>query len=393
MKPRKIIYKSSFILVTVFIACFFSQLLNFSNKVSILAGTIICMGLAVHNKKIGIDWRQILLCISMIFYTISVNRGISWSLVIVMLPVIFCYMGKSLATTDLGNEFIPGVMIAVIVIGYTTHGILNSIIYFKTGFVMGRAWEDIWSHVILPATQHVIYYLPAMAMFFPAIYCFKKRKFIYTGVLIANIFFVYMSLLTLSRTSIVIMVIVLVEEIVLAYVLNRKEKIGKLLYYCIAVLAIMVFLFAVLLIKTDFGQAFLNIMNRNGGILNNIRFKAQIEAVKQLFVYPWGGYHMELAGLEYAHNVWLDMANAAGVIPFFAFCVYTLASIWDLVKMIKDPVVSQEFKYIVSGLYSAFFLYYMVEPALEATVVYLIPWIFLNGMVSGYNIKDNKKEF
>ena len=94
---------------------------------------------------------------------------------------------------------------------------------------------------------------------------------------------------------------------------------------------------------------------------------------------------MELAGLNYAHNVWLDLANAAGVIPFVALVGYTILSFFDLIKLLKSAYVSQGIKYAASGIYLAFVLYYMIEPALEANILYLIPWIYINGIIYGFN--------
>lgn len=126
-------------------------------------------------------------------------------------------------------------------------------------------------------------------------------------------------------------------------------------------------------------------INRDGGILNNIRFKAQINVLKQIFKYPMGGYRMDLCGLSYAHNVWLDLANAAGIIPFMTFVSYTLIVFTELFKMIRSRGMSNEIKYGLSGIWSSFVLYYMVEPALEANVLYLVPWIYINGMICGYD--------
>ena len=92
---------------------------------------------------------------------------------------------------------------------------------------------------------------------------------------------------------------------------------------------------------------------------------------------------MDLYGLEHAHNVWLDIANAAGVIPFFILLMYTIVSIVDMVKFLRNTQVGHELKYIVSGLYISLLLYYMVEPALMANIRFFIPWPYLNGIIRG----------
>ena len=74
--------------------------------------------------------------------------------------------------------------------------------------------------------------------------------------------------------------------------------------------------------------AFVENMGKGGGIINNVRFKAQRMALEQLFVYPMGGRQMEL-GRNYCHNTWLDMANAGGLIPFFSFALHTVYALYE----------------------------------------------------------------
>ena len=97
---------------------------------------------------------------------------------------------------------------------------------------------------------------------------------------------------------------------------------------------------------------------------------------------------MDLAGLNYAHNVWLDMANAAGVIPFVLMLVYTLLGMYDLFFLLRSEKVCQAVKYVISGLWIVMILYYMVEPALESSVQFIVPWTFMNGLIYQYNRRE-----
>ena len=99
---------------------------------------------------------------------------------------------------------------------------------------------------------------------------------------------------------------------------------------------------------------------------------------------------MDLCGLERAHNVWLDIANAAGLIPFFMIVLYTILSVIDLVKFLRNDQIQHELKYMISGLYFALVLYYMVEPALMANNRFFVPWPYLNGIIIGCNIAVEK---
>ncbi len=377
------------------IVCFFVRGPVFTNKLVSLWGIAVCGLLALIQKKLWIDIRELLLAVSFLFYTILTHKNFSWSLDIVLLPIVFALMGKYMTCSfsdEKGTGRIICIMVSTVVIGYTIHGILNSVIFFQNGFQdSGRVWIDVWDKTIVPATQHIIYYLPVMALLFFSVFCLKKNIPLSMVIIFLNIFFLYMSVVTMSRASIVIWVLILVWELILYGILNHRKINWKtftkrvmpicLLFFGILAVIAWIYMRNITILPS------VNWIGRDGGILNNIRFKAQISAVKQILVYPMGGYHMDLAGLGYAHNVWLDLANAAGVIPFVALTGYTILTFFDLFKLLKSAHVLQEIKYMTSGICFALVLYYMIEPALEANILYLIPWIYINGVICGYNRK------
>ena len=89
-------------------------------------------------------------------------------------------------------------------------------------------------------------------------------------------------------------------------------------------------------------------------------------------------------GLNYAHNVWLDMYNTAGAVPFLLFTGYTILSFIDIVKIIATEKAGAKTKLFISSLWLGFVAYYMVEPALDANVVWVAYWCFLGGVVRAY---------
>ena len=96
---------------------------------------------------------------------------------------------------------------------------------------------------------------------------------------------------------------------------------------------------------------------------------------------------MEMVLGNYCHNTWLDMANAAGLIPFFAFTGYTIYTLYQLILFIRKKSIETDFKIIAVGIYVAFFLFYTVEPAMDASIHYLTPWVFLNTVIQETIVK------
>ena len=267
---------------------------------------------------------------------------------------------------------------------------LKSIEYVVPGT---SRWQDFWTREIVPGTQHTAYYLPVLAVFVPAVVYFKEHQAKSILLVLLTAFFGYSSLATRSRMSVVIFAITACLQ-VLMFVCFERKKVQKMLNSKTTWAAALILLAAIaagayFVKDTSVVTAFIENLGKGGGILNNVRFSAQRSALSQLFDYPMGGRQMEL-GREFCHNTWLDMANAAGVIPFFAFALYTLYSLISLFRFLLKKNISPEVKMMMAGLYTAFFLYLSVEPALDASIHLVTPWIFVSAMIHGTNARDKK---
>lgn len=382
-------------LIFLIILCFFIRIPILSNKLMIILGVTICCILAFIQKKILIQLRELLLFTSLTAFALITHRSTLDTLYIILLPTIFSFLGKYLiCICDPLNKTYQEkslyLMISPIIIGYSIHGVLNSILFLRNGSSpAGRAWLDIWDGTTPPATQQILYFLPVMAMFFPAFLFIKRYLLVSIIIFLSNSFFLYISVITKSRTSLVVFVLLLMVEFSFWCFLNRHntdywgKKRKKSLHISLIIFIILsIVIFS--LLKNNILASQSNWLNRDGGILNNIRFKAQFNVIKQIPLYPMGGYEMDLIGLSYAHNVWLDLANAAGWIPFILFTLYTILSLIDIFQLLKLNNISPEAKCTLLGLYLAFLLYYMVEPALEASVLYIVPWCFINSTIYGF---------
>lgn len=383
-------YDRTLYALMLFISCYFMRIMNLPNILTVLCGGALCLVLLIQQKKFRIDLGVCLLILALAAHYVIANgiRGIMY-LILYIPPIIYVLTNYSAClakNSQKANKKLLCLIFAMIA-GYTILGILNSYMYYAGYVVPGtRRWQDFWSHEIVPGTQHTAYFLPVLAMFFPAMMYFKERKAVNAVLVVVAVFFCYTALVTRSRMQLVIFVLVCFVQLIL-FVLLEKEKTKKILSNKYTWIAMISLLFTCVVgffvVKdTEIVAAFINNMGKGGGIFKNVRFEAQRMALMQLFDYPFGGRQMEL-GREFCHNTWLDMANASGVIPFFLFTAYTLYTAYEMVKLLLKKHISSETKIIFSGLYLAFFLYMTVEPALEASVHLLTPWIFMNGLVHG----------
>ena len=378
-----------FVINAVVLLAFFVQLFNFPNKAATAWSLLICGIYFLMQKKIVFGIREGFLLLSMFLFEIFAVKNWGQGISIILMPVLFQLIGRyTLSQIQDEKKYLKRIkiLLGIFVLGYFIHALLNSGIYLKNGIAFqGRVWEDIWTGVMTPATQHNIYFLPVMAMTFPAVLLLRQHKWLCSAVLAAAGYSIWFSALSQSRTPLVIFAAVLAAEIIIWLFFNIQKKQARkiILVGFIAVLTIVLAggFFLWLNWNSVQSSALYTVLNRNGGILNNVRFQAQRNVLGQLFEYPFGGYQMDLAGLDYAHNVWLDLANAAGVVPFVFLTIYTLMGTFDLFKLLKSAHTQAALKYVLAGLWLALMLYYTVEPALEATVQFIIPWTFINGLI------------
>lgn len=384
--------KISFCALVVFLLSYFMMFFDFPNLLTVLIGSFICLILLIKQKKLRVNTGTVLLIITIVSYFI-IRYGFTNAFVMglpyvgILMYVLANYLSSEMKTKEDSERLLLIIFLAV-VLGYTIHGFLNSYMYLAGYRTEGkRHWYDFWMNIYLPATEQVIYFLPILSLIFPAIVYFRKNKFVSIFILMSSLFFVYISWISDSRMSIFIFPLVFCAQFVLYvliewkkikhYVLKRKGLfIGAAV---ILVLGIVSFILienpVMIVLKTKLG--------RDGGVFGSDRFVAQRLALEQLFVYPMGGSHMEFGRITYAHNTWLDMANRAGLIPFFAFTAYTFWTVYEMIVWLTKKEISTRRKLMVAGVYGAFFLYYTVERGIDNSMHFMTPWFFINGMVHG----------
>lgn len=376
----------TFGIVLVFLFGYFMQAFNMPNVLTVVAGAVLCLVMLIQQKKFRVDAGICLLTLTLVSYYVIVNgvKGLFFPILYISLVV---YVLASYSVHMIEKEKALKLLLFAFVAGYAIHGVLNAYMYYAGYVIPGtRQWQDFWTRAIVPGTQHTAYFLPVLAMFLPAVVYFKKRKWLNAVIIIATAFFGYTSLATKSRMAVVIFALAFCAQ-ALIFIISEREFVKKIVsnkkfWFLCAVMLVVVAIGVYAVKDSAVVVAFIENMGKGGGILNNVRFEAQRMALEQLFDYPMGGRLMDL-GRTYCHNTWLDMANAGGIIPFFAFTAYTLYTVYGVVCLLLKKSVSAEWKIVLTGLYVVFFLFLSVEPALDASVHLVTPWIFVNGLIHG----------
>lgn len=385
--------------VILFLCCYFVMLFDFPNRITILLGSITCLMLWYQQKSFRLDLNTVLLTVTISSYYIILYGTRAFSMSLPYVGILMYVLGNYLSAQVKGKkdyEKYYAVFLFTIILGHSLHGILNAALFLDGQLFEDdiRVWMDIWMQITLPGTQQIVYFLPVLALVFPGLVWLKKRKLVSVVMIGAAAFFIYISMASQTRTSVLILPLVFAAQAVLYAILDWK-RVKKILQHkntkIFALMGLAVLIAAALILKDHpLVSSFIDIMGRDGGILNNIRFKLQKSALQQLWLYPMGGDQMDFMGYPYAHNAWLDMANEAGWIPFFSFVAYTVHVVYELIRWLFKKEVSTERKIIAAGIFGAFFLYYMVERAFDSSMHFMTPWFFMNGLVHGELAKGKK---
>mgnify|MGYP006914754868 CR=1 FL=1 len=98
------------------------------------------------------------------------------------------------------------------------------------------------------------------------------------------------------------------------------------------------------------------------------------DALSNIFTHPFGWKR-----LNYAHNLWIDLAAVGGWISLFFFMKATFASIKGFFKVMYQHVTP--FKLILLTMYLSMMFNSMVEPVIEGSLLFFVLFIFIWGII------------
>lgn len=126
--------------------------------------------------------------------------------------------------------------------------------------------------------------------------------------------------------------------------------------------------------------------------LDTNRYDAWAAAIGQIFDYPWGGRLMDIKGLNYVHNIWLDQLYDAGVISMILLVVFHTVQIIIIVRALQLnlPLVIKVFILCTTiGFLAAF----IQAPVLQASVLYFAISCFFFGSIESLVYEYEGKRF
>ncbi len=292
-----------------------------------------------------------------------------------------------LVLTD-GREKRAKTVLTVIATGNFIHGVLNLSISLLQLTANARYVNDIWTGNISSATLQSIYFTMAIGFSVGLLY---GKKFInkMLGVLVIAVA-LSNALLTSTRTPLVMIAIILVAALLINKKISVLKRIGVIAVA--GIIAIVIYNNDIFNVKTIFEQS--NLADRltadkfEEGFFSSIgRTERAMSVWESLIDHPFGNPE-----LTYAHNLWLDVARLAGIIPFVMLIIYSVSTISTLVKFNRYTDCDEGTKKLFNLVYITVLVNFLTEPILEGVPFIFAAFCVLNGAVNSV-LKHSEPEY
>lgn len=278
---------------------------------------------------------------------------------------------------------------AILALGMAIHGVLNY--YYNT--VMGVTMsislkKDVWTGEGLAATGQAALFTPFLSLFIWLVFA-KQERWVKIGTIILFLCALMYAIQLGSRTFLLLTLL----SIVLG-VLCYAQKRGKGMQILLAFLVFAV-VFAILYSTDTFGlrtyirgSYLIRRMAVEKGfyaLAENGRFYYKKEYLKNALLYPWGGSHLleDVVG-AYAHDLWLDMMDEAGIITALAILNYTIIACFRILILCGKKRIPQDEKIALYSYAVIIYAQFFAEPIWQGSPMLLLFFIFVDGMLSKF---------
>jgi len=346
---------------------------------------IICLLLFVDRKfkfKVNNIKTFIILCLFGIsFLVFTLDQG-AFAFIGLFLPMAY-YVGSNLYEP---NEDKVKQIIYIFTLGMTLHIVLNFAADFAIRGVecfSKNSHLDIWTLDKYPTTQTATNYMLIIGILF---YIFVYEKNITIKVISILLFLISLVyLLALGRRTPFLLLIAVFFSTTIYYSLLNKSFNLKKIKFVLIILVIFV-------VVTGIGYYMYstNIFYEKPWLLNlsilrkvyshglsNGRLDLVIQTLKLAPYHLFGGYEISDTLGFGPHELWLDVFDAAGIVPYIFLVIYSISCLVLIIKILKNDKLNISFKVLIFSVMVSITLQFFLEPIMSGSSVILLCVIIL----------------
>lgn len=364
---------------------------------------IICLLIFVANGfkfKVNNIYIFIILCLfSVSFFAFSYKLGL-YSVIGFCLPMAY-YIGSNIKNK---NEETIKRLIYLLGLGMILHLLLNmfmeiSFWYKDLSYMFLKpSHYDIWLYIkekIYNTGNHWIkgrirttitslYYLLLSGCIY-YIYKYEKNKAIkYIGIALYILSSIYMLALG-RRTTLIVFII----SFLLPLIIDKKHDkkiILKVLFVLFIFVCVVVFayIFNIFGFK-DLANKFMIVQKIIKQGFNTERLTILLDNLKLYPKYLWGGQKISTITGNITHDIWGDIYDFAGIIPYILFIIYSIYVLIIIVKIIRDRKINKKYKTLFITVFVCTSIVLFVEPIMTCSSIYLTCLIVIYSTIETLN--------
>ena len=294
-----------------------------------------------------------LFCI--IYWTTINNYGFldketSWlSYIAQIMRIIFYYiLGFSINYSRLPAYPYNTIIVMTSLIGSTVFYSVLSVLktwQIRPSLIENRLYLDYWTDQQLPATGVGDFLSLGLLYIVVVFYGYKHKKesksFYIFFVLVSAIFVFFSFNITVLVQNRLAFMATFITFITIGFLLEFKSKLKFI------TLPLFVGLFALISVGVNIIEVILSTVLAQLGIFNKRllsegtesgRFDNYQVALTEIWQYPFGGREFKLPVSQWVHNLWLDVAYDAGLLPMFLLLLYFILHIKCFLKILNSDL-------------------------------------------------------
>lgn len=258
---------------------------------------------------------------------------------------------------------------------------------------------DIWLKDTVAATSLLTNGIMVVSLFFYFVQQEDSYSIRITGVLLGLISLVY-TLVLGERTIFLMFVLSIFTGLILGReqaILSHSKNVYKQLFIFLVLIILLSLLFiqyndslTSLYFDSNFYRRFFSGASYSENITRSSRVYYNSFYLSQMPEYLWGGRNLFYLSKEYAHNLWLDVYDSSGIIPFLLLLLYTIFSLSRIICVIflKDEPA---FRLVVGTVCLCLFVEFFLEPALIGCPLLVASYCVIDAAVAKKQIQKGLK--
>jgi hypothetical protein len=283
----------------------------------------------------------------------------------------YCLMERREGLSQKTHLFVTIAM--VLAFGNLIHLLMNVLTNIDSD---NRNLTDIWTGAIRSATSQSALGVGTVTVTVATLFSDTKRlhKLLAFIVLLVAM---WCNLILAGRTLYVITLTVIAVAVLYKLKSTKSSRFRTIIWLFVAVVAIVIAfnqnLFGIRQIveNSNFYNRFFGDYSED--ISETGRWERKLPYIKLMLDYPFGGNHInELVG-GYAHDLYLDTYDEAGVLAMVFILVVEVQSIGTMVKLMKKANISDYVKLTTLGILTGYHLMFIMEPIIAG-----LEWLLSN---------------